>query len=111
MSDTVSKDKILLIEPDENCRSMLGIYFTSLGYEVVTKTDEDYALLMLQYYRPDVVLLAQPGESYNNWYRAVPTNNFFPILRECKQNRIPLIILVDTPHGKIWDVWDGSFFR
>lgn len=54
----MSKGKILVVEPDENIRNMLDIYFTGQGYEIACVADGASALKAVQDRDlPDIMLM------------------------------------------------------
>lgn len=60
MSDTGQKDKILVIDSDEDIRKMCEIYFTEQGYDVTCAEDSATALNLISPENlPDVVIIEE----------------------------------------------------
>ena len=53
----MSRQKILVVDGEENVRDMLSDYFDKAGYEVVAEAEGGAALAALQEIRPDILIL------------------------------------------------------
>jgi hypothetical protein len=109
----MTKQKLLIIEPDEAYSQMLDTYFTVQGYDVQMVMNVHYAILLLRYFEPDAVLLAQEGEESRILPRVapIPSEENWSFANLCHLWRIPIIYLLESPDTLHPKIWDGNFFR
>ena len=84
--------KILIIDDDEDLRSLLTIYFEGLGFNATCANDGDEGLTQAREHQPDVIIL-----DIN-----MPTLDGFNTLRALKNNaateHIPVVVLSSFDH-------------
>ena len=107
--------KLLVIEPDEDVRRLLDESLTAAGYEVHLAPDVQQAMVVMRYYEPDAVLLAQEGEDkYPRMLPRVipePSEANWSFVTLCRLWRIPIIYMLESSDSPIKRTWDDSFFR
>ena len=84
--------KILIIDDDEDLRSLLTIYFEGLGFDAPHANDGDEGLKQAAKHKPDIIIL-----DIN-----MPTLDGFNTLRALKNNaateHIPVVVLSSFDH-------------
>src|SRR5688500_18187052 len=58
----MNRQKLLVIEPDADSAQLLDESLSAQGYDVRLTDSAAGAMLLLHYYEPDAVLLAQQGD-------------------------------------------------
>lgn len=53
----VTKQKLLVIDDEENVCELISLYFTKAGYEVITASDGADGIEKMRQHRPDIVIL------------------------------------------------------
>ena len=93
--------RILIIDDDENLRSVLEALLEPKGYEIMQAGDGDEGLQKIRKRRPDIIILDG----------MMPKKSGFQLAYELKNNpeyeRIPIIMLtgVDKASGKTEQYW------
>lgn len=86
------KQKILIVDDDENIAELIQLYLTKECYDTTIATDGEAALTILRHYQPDLVLLDI----------MLPGIDGYEVLREIRKNtNTPVIML--SAKGETFD--------
>src|SRR5688572_11960953 len=108
------RQKLLVIEPDADTAQLLDTSLSAQGYDVRLTDSAAGAMLLLRYYEPDAVLLAQEGEAEDAWcqrFVPMPSDENWSLATLCRLWKIPVIYMLETPDSPCKRIWDDSFFR
>jgi hypothetical protein len=107
------RQKLLVIEPDADTAQRLDESLSAQGYEVCLTDSAGGAMLLLRYYEPDAVLLAQEGEESCTLPRVapLPSDENWSLVTLCRLWKIPIIYMLETPDSPCKRVCDDNFFR
>jgi CheY-like chemotaxis protein len=107
------RQKLLVIEPDADTAQLLDESLSAQGYDVRLTDSAGGAMLLLRYYEPDAVLLAQAGEEDRSLPRVapMPSDENWSLATLCRLWKIPIIYMLETPDSPCKQVKDDNFFR
>ena len=88
----VSKQKILIVDDDENIAELISLYLTKESFDTMTVHDGEQALTAYESYRPDLILLDL----------MLPGIDGYQVCREIRaKSGLPIIML--SAKGEIFD--------